>query len=139
MLLQGTCKRLYKSKHKVFQCPAHVLHPSRTLDLPASLTCITLYLSRPAPLTYPRSSSVTHLHHAVPLTSCTSYVPSIFQRHSPASRLHVPAAPSAKRRIFSVPVTSSTPRVVAIPSFPTFSFLLHAHQILKWLWLLRQL
>ena len=32
-------------KYKVFQCPAHILHPSRTLDLLASLTCISLRLS----------------------------------------------------------------------------------------------
>ena len=56
MLLQGACKRLYNAN------------------------------SRPAPLMYPRSSSVTHLHLAVPLTSCTPQVPSIFQHHSPASR-----------------------------------------------------
>ena len=140
MLLQGACKRLDSRRHKF---EAANLDNAFTRNLQTALQKQTqgfpVSRSRPAPLTYPRSSSFTYLHHAVPLTSCTSYVPSIFQCHSPASRLHVPAAPSTKRRIFSVPVTSSTPRVVAIPSFPTFSFLLHAHRILKWLWLLRQL
>ena len=74
--------------------------PSRTLDLPTPLTCILPRLSRPQPLTYPRSSRVTHLH-----SRC-------------ASRLRVPAAPSAKGHVFSVPVTSSTLLALQYFSFP---------------------
>ena len=76
------------------------LAPSRTLDLPTPLTCISLRLLRPQPLTYPQSSRVPHLH-----SRC-------------ASRLRVPAAPSAKGRVFSVPVTSSTLLALQYFSFP---------------------
>ena len=81
---------------------------------------------------------------SVPLTSCTPHVTrsSSVTHLPPASRcaspLHAPAAPSAKRRVFRVPVTSSTPQLVVTPSFPTFSFLHHSHCIRSWLGLLRQ-
>ena len=123
MLLQGACKRLDSRRHKFeaanldnaftrnlqtalqkqtqgFPVSRSRPAPSRTLDLPTPLTCISLRLSHPQPLTYPQSSRVTHLH-----SRC-------------ASRLRVPATPSAKGRVFSVPVTSSTLLALQYFSFP---------------------
>ena len=91
-----------------------------------------------------RLDSANRRFGSFPLTSYTPHTTrSLSITHLPpasryASRLHVPVAPSAKSRVFSIPVTSSTPQITVIPSFLTFSFLCYSHRICNLLGLLGQ-
>ena len=68
MILQAALQH----KQEVFKCPPHVLHPSLTLNLLASLTCCAsccasrLHSQRPHPTNNAFSASLSH-----PVMSCT--------------------------------------------------------------------
>ena len=108
MLLQGACKRLDSRRHKF---EAANLDNAFTRNLQTALQKQTqgfpVSRSRPAPLTYPRSSSFTYLHHAVPLTSCTSHVP-----------LDLPASLTCITLCLSRPAPLTYPRSSSVTHLP---------------------
>ena len=94
MVSQGACKRLYSANRRFSSVPLHVLHPSCTLNLPGSLTCISLRLSPCLSSSCPSSSTVQTTGSSIPMISCTphvalipSFYPSILWQHSWHTRI----------------------------------------------------